>query len=365
MDYDRPRFYAVMQRAAAADRDVVDTVSGSPDWEPPTAIREGLHDYADAGASAFDYPPSAGLDRLRSAIAERRGVDRERVIVTNGAGEANYLVFAAALAANAGTEVLLTDPVYPYYPAKAALLDGTVRQVPVGPTGDIDPAAVRERASADTAAIVVNTPNNPTGAVYDRDTMAALAAVAEACDATLVSDEVYRRFDLSGAFTSAVTVSDDAVAVDSFSKAFASTGFRVGYAIVPPALRDAVTTRHMLVNVTGSRPAQAAVESAIDDVTADYYERNRERLRERRATLTAALDAVGADYVRPAGGFYILADLPGVGGDMAAAERLIEDAGVAAMPGETFGTTTDDWLRFALTTPRIDTAADRLRAFIN
>jgi aspartate/methionine/tyrosine aminotransferase len=363
MDYDRPMFYAVMQRAAAADHDVVDAVSGSPDWAPPAGIREGLHAYADGPADAFDYPPSPGLTDLRAAIADRHGVERDEVVVTNGAGEAAYLAFAAALEAH-GDELLLTDPVYPYYPATADLLDGNVRSVSTGPSGAIDPAAVREHATDDTAAIVVTTPDNPTGAVYDRATMAALAAVADDHDARLVSDEVYERFDLSGQFTSARAVSDDALVLDSFSKSFAITGFRVGYALVPPALQDTVTTRHMLTNVTGSRPAQAAVLQALATTGEAYHERNRERLRERLETLTAALETVGAEYVRPDGGFYVLADLPGLGGDMDAVERLIDEAGVAAMPGTTFGPGAEGWLRFALTTGRIDDVAERLEAFL-
>ena len=91
MDYETPQFFRVMQYAARAERDVVDMVSGSPDWEPPETLREGLREYADREADAFAYPPSVGLTPLREGIAERRGVDRSRVLVTNGAGEANHL----------------------------------------------------------------------------------------------------------------------------------------------------------------------------------------------------------------------------------------------------------------------------------
>src|SRR6056297_1499247 len=148
MDYDTPLFFHVMQYAAAADRDVIDLVSGGPDWEPPEALRDGLREYADGDPAAFQYPPSDGLRELREEIAARRGVDVDRVVITNGAGEANYLAMARAFeAADAGPaartgsggegaaagtgdaspstatpEVLLTDPVYPYYPGKTRLL---------------------------------------------------------------------------------------------------------------------------------------------------------------------------------------------------------------------------------------------------
>ena len=166
MEYETPLFFRVMQYADRADRDVIDMVSGNPDWEPPEALREGLGEYADFEPKRFQYPPSESLAELREEIAARRNVDVEQVVVTNGAGEANYLAMAAALDRDAGEEVILTDPVYPYYPGKTGMLGGEPVYAPVADDGRLDPAAVREAASEETAAIVVNSPNNPTGAVY-------------------------------------------------------------------------------------------------------------------------------------------------------------------------------------------------------
>jgi aspartate/methionine/tyrosine aminotransferase len=360
MDYDSPLFFHVTQYAAAADRDVIDMVSGNPDWEPPAALRDGLREYADAEPAAFQYPPSDGLAALREEISARRGVDADRVIVTNGAGEANYLAMAAALDREAGTELLLTDPVYPYYPGKAQMLGADVRLVPVDDDGHPDLAAMREAASSATAAVVVNTPNNPTGAVYDAETMAALADVADANDAVLLSDEVYDHYDLSGRFSSALsTDADRAVVTNSFSKSMAITGFRVGYGIFPPDLVDAARTRHMLVNVTGARPSQAAVLRALRETGPDYYESSRELLAERVDAFTDALDDAGAAYVVPEGAFYVFARFDGFPGTLANVERLVDEAGVAGMPGETFGSH-DEWIRFALVTPRATEAAERL-----
>jgi aspartate/methionine/tyrosine aminotransferase len=361
MDYERPLFFRVMKYAARAERDVVDMVSGNPDWEPPTALREGLHEYADATPDEFQYPPSEGLTKLRTEIAERRGVDIEQVIVTNGGGEANYLAMAAALDRAAGEEVLLTDPVYPYYPGKTEMLGGTKRYVPADENGLLDPAAVRERASDDTALIVVNTPNNPTGAVYDAATMRELVAIAEEHDALLVSDEVYDHFDYSGEFASALAVdSDHRIVTNSFSKSMAITGFRVGYAVFPEDLIDGAKTRHMLVNVSGSRPPQRAVLEALRETEPEYYERNRDRMAERVETFTDALDDAGAEYTTPDGGFYVLARFEDFPGTLENVERLIDDAGVAGMPGDAFGSARTDWIRFALVTPRVEEAAARL-----
>ena len=382
MDYETPQFFRVMQYAERADRDVVDMVSGNPDWEPPDPLREGLREYADGDVSEFQYPPSVGLTDLRTEIAERRGVDRSRVVVTNGAGEANHLATTGALERarrsrseeprdEEGPELIMTDPVYPYYAGRANLLDADSAFVPVDETGQLDPADVRAAAGEGTAAIVVNSPNNPTGAVYPPETIEALAAVAEAYDAVLVADEVYDHYDFTGDFESALaTGSDHVVATNSFSKTLAITGLRVGYAVFPPEdgplgeLLERARTRHMIQNVTGSRPAQAAVLRALRETPPAYYERNRDRLRDRIDRFTDALDAAGAEYTTPGGSFYVMARFDGFPGTMANVERLIDEAGVAGMPGEAFGESRADWIRFALVTPRVGEAAERLADYL-
>ena len=364
-DYERPPFFHLMGYADDADRDVVDMVSGNPDWEPPEAVREGLRRYADGSVDSFQYPASEGLSELRAAIADRHGVDPGRVVVTNGTGEANYLAMATALETGSGGEIVMADPVYPYYHKRTRMLGGTPRFVPVDPDGTLDPAAVRRAASEDTAAIVVNSPNNPTGAVYGEEVKRALAAVADEHDALLISDEVYERFVYEeGAFGSALAVGSDSVVVtNAVSKSMAITGFRVGYGVFPERLVDAVRTRHMLVNVAGSRPAQRAVLEALRETPESYYERNRERLDDRIGTFCEALDDAGAEYTRPRGGFYVMARFEGYPGTLENAERLIDEAGVAGMPGDAFGESRASWFRFAVVTPRAAEAADRLAAY--
>ncbi|MGM0387989.1 MAG: pyridoxal phosphate-dependent aminotransferase [Natrinema limicola] len=366
MDYETPLFFHVMEYADAADRDVIDMVSGNPDWEPPEALREGLREYADLEPDRFQYAPSAGLRELRAEIAARRGVDAEQVVVTNGAGEANYLAMARALERNRGNEILLTDPVYPYYPGKTTMLGGAQRFVATDDEGQLDPTAVRAAASDETAAIVVNTPNNPTGAVYPAETMRELVAIAEEHDAILISDEVYDHYDLSGEFASALeTDSAHRIVTNAFSKSMAITGFRVGYAIFPPELVSDARSRHMLVNVATTRPGQYAVLQALRETGPDYYERNRKRLRKRVETFTDALEAAGAEYTTPSGSFYVMARFEGYPGTLANVERLIDEAGVAGMPGEAFGDSRREWLRFALVTPRVEEAAERLAAYFD
>ena len=364
VEYDTPLFFHVMGYAANADRDVIDMVSGNPDWEPPEALRAGLHEYADLEPDRFQYPPSPGLNELRAEIADRRGVDREQVVVTNGAGEANYLAMARALERDAGSEIVLTDPVYPYYPGKTTMLGGQPRYVPTDDDGHLDPADVRAVASEETAAILVNTPNNPTGAVYPPETMAELVDIAETHDALLIADEVYDHFDLSGTFESALAIdADHRIVTNAFSKSMAITGFRVGYAVFPPHLVEDAKSRHMLVNVAGSRPAQYAVLQALRETGSDYYAANRDLLRDRVDVFTDALETAGAAYTRPEGAFYVMARFDGYPGTLANVERLIDEAGVAGMPGEAFGSSRQDWLRFALVTPRVEAAAERLATY--
>ncbi len=372
MDYETPQFFRVIKYAAEAERDVVDMVSGSPDWEPPDALREGLRAYADADPADFQYPASVGLRGLREEIAQRRGVDRRQIVVTNGAGEANHLAMVGGLAEMPGDEVVLVDPVYPYYAGRANFVGADTSFVPVAEDGHLEPADVRAAASEATAVIVVNSPNNPLGVTYDAGTIEGLVGVAEDYDALLVSDEVYDHFDYSGRFASALSVdSPNRLVTNSFSKTMAITGWRVGYAVFPDpdgptgGLLEDARTRHMLTNVTGSRPAQAAVLHALRNTGPGYYEANRERLTGRVDTFTDALDAAGAEYTEPEGAFYVVARFPDYPGTFENVERLVDEGGVAGMPGETFGESRSEWIRFSLTTDRIKTAADRLTEFFS
>jgi aspartate/methionine/tyrosine aminotransferase len=271
---------------------------------------------------------------------------------------------ACGLRACEGEEIILTDPVYPYYSGRANLLGADARYVPVEDDGSLDPDRVAEAVSDETAVIVCNSPNNPTGAVYPEATVRALADLAEDHDALLLSDEVYEEFDYSGRFTSALNFDRGQVAVtNAFSKSMAVTGLRVGYGIYPEWLVGATRTRHMLTNVAGSRPSQYAVLHALAETDEAYYEGNRRTLEARIDSFTEALDRAGAEYTEPRGSFYVMARFEGFPGTLENVERLVDEAGVAGMPGETFGQSHDEWIRFALVTDRADEAADRLATY--
>jgi aspartate/methionine/tyrosine aminotransferase len=365
MEYDAPEFFDLMSYARNAEHDVIDMVSGDPDWGSPDGIGEGLHEYADLGGDDFQYPPTEGLPELREEIADCHDVPVDRVVVTIGGGEANYLAFALGLEGWPGSEALLVDPVYPYYPGKVKMLGGSVRYVPAERDGSLDPDTVAAHVTEETALMVVNTPNNPAGTVYDEGTMHELVALAEERDFLLVSDEVYDHFDFSGTFTSAGDFdSPNAVVTNSFSKTHAITGFRVGYGVFPSAeIAGAARDRHMLTTTAGVRPSQYAVLHALRTTDRAYHDRSRDVLEARVEAFTDALDDAGAEYVSPDGGFYVLARFEGFPGTTENVKRLIDEAGVAGMPGSAFGDSRADWLRFALVTPRAGEAADRLAEY--
>jgi aspartate aminotransferase len=362
-----PTIVDVQQYADAADRDVVRMVSGRPDWEPPAPLRTGLRDAADGDAESFQYAPPRGIRPLREALAASHGpgADPAAVTVTSGTVEANHLAMARALERGVGETVLVPDPGYPYYAARVRMLGGRVRRVPVGSDGSLDADGLRERADDDLALVVVNTPNNPTGAVYDRETLTAAVAVAEEHDAYLLSDEVYGRIDRSGEFASALSVdSDRRIVTGSVSKSLAATGLRVGYGAFPERLREATTMRHVLTTISASRPAQEATLRAVRECSDGYHREVRDRLDRRAETFVEAVETVGADYVDPVGSMYVFARLPGVPGTLSNVRHLVDEGGVAAMPGGAFGEAYEEWIRFSLTTPRVETAAERLVEFV-
>ena len=364
MDYEAPPFFHVMRYAAEAEGDVIDMVSGNPDWDPPKPLKEYFREFADADSELYQYPASDGLLELREEIAARRNVDVEQVVVTNGTGEANYLAMARAFERDAGHEVALADPVYPYYEGRTEMLGGEVRLVPTDHSGALSPEAMTEAVSDDTACIVLNTPNNPTGAVYDFEVARTCVDLAEDHDALLVADEVYDRFDFTGRFESALTLeSPNRIVTSGFSKSMAITGLRVGYGIFPREHADAARSRHMLVTLAGNRPAQTAVLRALRETGPEYYEAARETLRERAEAFTAALEAAGAEYTQMQGAFYVMARFEDYPGTMENVKRLIDEVGVAGMPGEAFGASREEWIRFAIVTPRATEAAERLAEY--
>ena len=346
----------VLERALAMERAgarVIHLEIGEPDFPPPPAAVAACA--AALAAGETHYTDSCGLAELREAVARdhaRRfgvSVDPECVIVTSGTSPAMFLVFS--LLVGPGDEVILAAPHYPCYPNAIRMNGGVPVVVPTRAEDGfrIDVDAVRRARTPRTRAIVVSSPANPTGAIQSRETLAALAEQG----LPLVSDEIYDGLVYDGArVTSALEVSDEAYVLDGFSKRYAMTGFRLGYAIVPrPALRPLQVMQQNLfisANHFVQRAGIAALReggATVEAMCAAYARR--------RVLLVDGLRALGFGVpVLPQGAFYVFADARAFGQDsLALAFELLERAHVAITPGVDFGAAGEGFLRFSYTVP--------------
>jgi len=341
----------VLERAFAMEQAgarVIHLEVGEPDFPPPPAAVAACVRALEQGET--HYTDSRGLLELREAIASdharRFGVSVEpgNVIVTSGTSVAMLLVFS--LLVDPGDEVILGAPHYPCYPNVVRLLGGVPVSIATraeeGYRLDVD--AVRRAITARTRAIVVSSPANPTGAVQDRATVAGLASLG----LPLVSDEIYDGLVYGGArVTSALEVSEDAYVLDGFSKRYAMTGFRLGYAIVPkPALRPLQVMQQNLF-ISANHFVQRAGIAALRE-GGPHAAAMREAYARRRDLLVSGLRRLGFRVpVVPEGAFYVFADARAFGNDsLALAFELLERAHVGTTPGIDFGAEGEGFLRF-------------------
>jgi aspartate/methionine/tyrosine aminotransferase len=346
----------VMERAFAMERAgarVIHLEVGEPDFPPPPEVVAACARTLAAGETR--YTDSRGLEELREAIASdharRAGVavSPDRVLVTSGTSPALLLVFLLLL--EAGDEVILGTPHYPCYPNFVRFCGGTPVFVPTDAASgwQVDVGAVRRAVTPRTSAIVVASPANPTGAVQDAATLRALAGLG----VPLVSDEIYDGLLFDGAHAaSALAASDDAFVLDGFSKRYAMTGFRLGFAIAPRgALRPLQVMQQNLfisANHFVQRAGIAAIEhgEATRAAMVEAYTR-------RRSLLVEGLRKLGFEVpAPPRGAFYVFADARAFGADSRRlAFELLERAHVAVTPGVDFGAAGEGWLRFSLSAP--------------
>jgi aspartate/methionine/tyrosine aminotransferase len=360
----------VMERAVeleAQGAKILHLGLGEPDAAPPPAAVEAARRALAEGRTR--YTDSRGLRALREAIAadkQRRtgvAVDPDRVLVTSGTSPALMVVFS--LLVEPGDEVIVGAPYYPCYPNFIRLCGGTPVAVACDPGDGFVLRAERVKAAIGprTRAIVVGSPANPTGAVQDRASFAALAELG----LPIVSDEIYDGLVYEGVHAPSVleTGARDAFVLDGFSKRYAMTGFRLGYVIAP----DAESARGLQVLcqnlfLSASEFVQHAGIAALRDGE-PTVRAMRERYARQRARMLAGLAGLGLRVaVPPAGAFYVLADARHVDADSRRlAFRILEEAHVAVTPGVDFGDVAEGWLRFcyAVSDATLDEALTRLR----
>jgi len=268
---------------------------------------------------------------------------------------------------DAGDEVLLADPGYPCNRHFARVLDVRAVSVPVGPDSNhqLDAARVRRHWGRRTRGVLVTNPGNPTGTLLDHAELAAIHAVARERGGWLLVDEIYHPLVYDHSPPSAAALGDDVLVINSFSKYFLMTGWRLGWLLAPPALLPVIDRLAQNLYLAAPTVAQHAALAALAPDTRPLLEACKAELRARRDELLPALEALGFRVdARPAGAFYCYAEASRFGGDAdALAEKLLLEAGVAITPGSDFGVhAAGRHVRFAYTTtlPRIREAVRRM-----
>ncbi|HEX7215158.1 MAG TPA: pyridoxal phosphate-dependent aminotransferase [Methylomirabilota bacterium] len=360
----------VFQRAQALEREGADVIHlefGEPDFDTPPAIREAAEKALKDGRTRYAHP--LGIVPLREAIAEhyqaRYGVtvSPDQILVTAGSSPALLLLFSALL--DRGDEVILSDPYYACYPKFVKFAEGRPVYVPVEESDAFQfrPEAVAARVGPATKALLVNSPANPTGTVLTADRLAALCRLGP----WVVSDEIYHGLTYEGPEHTVLEFTDRAFVLNGFSKAFAMTGWRVGYLIAPREFVPALTAMHGNFFISTNEFVQWAALAALREATEDSA-RFRRVFDERRHAMVAGLRAIGLGVgATPTGAFYVLANARRYTADsLAFAFEILERTHVGVTPGVDFGPNAEGYLRFsyAQSLERIEEAMRRIGPFL-
>jgi len=361
------------QAREAAGHDVIHLEVGEPDFPTPEPVVAAGQAALAAGQTR--YTPAAGLPALREAIAghyaEHFGaeVDPRRILVTPGASGA--LLLASQLLAGPGDRVLMADPNYPCNRHFMALAGAEVDAVPVGPESgwQLDAGLIEAHWRDATRLAMLATPSNPTGHMLDADRLAAVAETVAARGGHLLVDEIYQGlcFDLEP--LSVASLTPDAFVVNSFSKYFGMTGWRLGWLLAPEAAVEPLTRLAQNVFLAAPTLAQHAALAAFTPGCRGILEARRSELARRRDALLAALAPLGlAPSLPPQGAFYLWLDISRYSHDSQAfCRRLLEEENVAITPGVDFALEGGEHhVRIAFTTgvERLEEAVSRLARFL-
>ena len=370
--------FEVLARARALEaqgREIIHLEIGEPDFDTPAHIVEAAKRALDEGYT--HYVPAAGLPELRAAIADHitatRGVpvDPEEVVVTPGAKPVMF--FAALMLCQAGDEVLYPDPGFPIYESVAAFAGATPVPLRLRPdTGfRLDLDELQEKLTDRTRLLILNYPHNPTGASLTADDLSAIAAMVRGRNLVVLADEIYSAILYEGTFTSITSfpgMREQGILLDGFSKAYAMTGWRLGYGVMPRPLAERMTK--LMVNSASCTSAltQRAGVTALTGPQRPVAEMV-EEFRRRRDAIVAGLNAIpGISCALPDGAFYAFPDIRGTGmTSQELADRLLTEAGVAALAGTAFGAAGEGFLRlsYANSLDNINRALERIAATVS
>jgi aminotransferase len=363
----------------ARETGAVNLAQGFPDFPAPEMLKRAA--CAAIEADQNQYAITWGVTRLREAIAEKYGrlydmpVDPDRdVIVTCGATEAMAAVFLAAF--DPDDEVLVPEPYYENYGPDAVLAHARPVHVALqGPDYHLDASLFEQRITERTRAIVLNSPNNPTGRVFTREELSGIAALCLKHDLIAITDEIYEHILYDGEHIPLATLPgmrERTITVSGASKTFAVTGWRIGTIVAPPPFAAAIRSVHDFLTVGAPAPLQEAIAVAMEELPEQYYTDMRDSYLARRELLVPQLQAAGFACQAPEGAYYVLADISAWArpdeDDQAFARRLSVEAGVTPVPGSSFFTDPADArrvVRFAFCKQKstLEEAAERLHTF--
>ena len=348
----------------AEGADIVDLSVGEPDFDTPENVVEAGKDALDAGHTG--YTSSNGIPPLKDAIAEKlrtNGIDAaaEEVIVTPGGKQALYETFQTLI--DDGDEVVLLDPAWVSYEAMVKLAGGDLTRVDLAPHGfQLEPAldALGEAVSDDTELLVVNSPSNPTGAVFSPAALEAVRDLAVEHDVAVISDEIYERIVYDAEHVSLASLdgmTDRTVTINGFSKAYSMTGWRLGYLHATDGFVGEAGKLHShSVSCATNFVQHAGVEALAN--TDEPVEEMRAAFGDRRDLLVDLFDDHGVDVDVGDGAFYMM--IPVDADDADWCERAIERASVACVPGSAFNAPGFARISYAASEERLREAVDRL-----
>jgi aspartate aminotransferase len=319
----------------AAGEDAINLGLGQPDFPTPAHAREAARDAIREG-QADAYTSNKGTRPLREAIAAKHardndlGVDPEHVVATAGGSEAVHLALEAHV--DPGEGVVIPDPGFVSYDALTRIAGATPKPVGLRDDLTLDPAAVEAAITDDTAAFVVNSPANPTGAVQSVEDMRAFARIADEHDVLCISDEVYEHIVYEGEHRSpmAFAETDNVVLVNACSKTYSMTGWRLGWVHASERRIERMLRVHQYVQACASAPAQFAAEAALTGPQ-DPVDEMVDTFEQRRDLVVDGLVDMGLEVPTPKGAFYAMPSIPEGWVD------AVLDRGVVVVPGEAFG----------------------------
>ena len=363
----------------AAVYGAVNLAQGFPDFAAPAEIKQVAR--AAIEADVNQYAITWGAKNLRNAIAQQMGVwqgiavDPEKEI-TVCCGSTEAMISTLLAVCNAGDEVVIFEPFYENYGPDSVLSGARPRFVklrpPAGDGGEwtFDEKELRAAFHRNTKAVILNTPNNPTGKVFTRAELELIRNLCVEFDVLAITDEIYEHILYDGtehiSMASLDGMRERTVTINGMSKTYSVTGWRVGWAVGPEKITNAIRKVHDFLTVGAPAPLQEAGAAALN-LPAEYYTRLADGYRERRDHLIPALEEAGFRCFRPRGAYYVMTDISGFGfdDDVSFVKYLVKDVGVAAVPGSSFYRDPRDGARqvrfaFCKKLETLDAAAEKL-----